>query len=156
MSISLLMHNARARSHSANSFSQLAIRQADISRCRAGRAPLLHLRRCRFAKNSRSSSVTPVFFPGQRRSPARCGNNVHFSECTNFLHVHFQPRFKRLLMSCSRSASLLASSASVPAHRVQVSSLPLLLWFSRLLGLNCLCPPVHPFLQRYEVMSFGV
>ena len=117
--------HARARSHSASNFGQLAIRQTDICRCCASRALLLHLRRCRFAKNSRSSSVTPVFLPGQRRSPARCGNNVHFSECTTFLHVHFQPRFKRLLISCSRLAFILTSSASASTQRKQINVSPL-------------------------------
>jgi len=117
--------HARVRSHSPANFSRLARRQIDICRCPAARAPLLHLRRCRFAKNSRSSSVTPVFLPGQRRSPARCGNNVHFSVCTNCLHVHFHPRFNRLLMSRSRLAFLFSSSASASAQRKQVSLSPL-------------------------------
>ena len=123
----LLTRRAGVRSHSGSNFSQLARRQIDICRCRTGRAPLFHLRRCRFARKSKSSSVTPVFLPGQRRSPACCGNNAHLSVWTNCLHVHFQPCFKRLLISCSRFAFILTSSASASTQRRQISVSPLCL-----------------------------
>ena len=99
---------------------------------------LHHRRRCRFARNSKSSSVTPASLPGHQRSPTNVGKSLHFSVCTAFLHVHFQPACNFRLISRSLTVSCLACSTSVLLQRVQVNGVPLALLFSKFFRSKCM------------------